>query len=66
MGVISTLKYGFCLISFEKMSVLDLYFIHGYIIIKYRLNLILSKIHQLFLELWPFFNVEKQFPFDIF
>ena len=48
---------SFCLISLEKMNVFDLYFIHRYIIIKYRL--IKSKIQKLFLELWPIFNVEK-------
>ena len=28
-------KNGFCKISFEKINVLDLYFIHRYVIIKY-------------------------------
>ena len=58
------LKNGFRLISFEKISVLDSNFIHRYIIIKYRSSTIQGKIHQLFLELWPFFNFEKWCPFD--
>ena len=36
MALFSTLKNDFHWISFEKFSVLDSYFIHGYIIIKYR------------------------------
>ena len=59
-------KNGFHLISFEKVSVLDSNFIHRYIIIKCRSSLIYGKIHQLLLELWPFFNFEKWFLFDIF
>ena len=57
---------GFQLISFEKISVLDRHFIHRYIIIKCRLISIKDKIHQLLWELWPFFNFENWFPFDIF
>ena len=34
------LKNGFCLISFEKISVMDSNFIHRYIIIKCRSSLI--------------------------
>ena len=45
--------------TFEKISELDLYFIQKHIIIKYRSSLIYGKIHQLFLELQPFFNFEK-------
>ena len=35
-GPFSALKNGFGLISFEKISVLESYFIHQYVIIKYR------------------------------
>ena len=38
---------------FENIGVLDSYFIHRYIIIKYRSSSIMDKIHQLFSELWP-------------
>ena len=58
-------KNGFCSIPFEKISVLDSYFIHRYIIIKCR-SFDLGKIHQLLWELWPFFNFEKWFSFDSF
>ena len=40
-------------ISFENIGVLDSYFIHRYIIIKYRSSSIMDKIHQLLSELWP-------------
>ena len=46
-------KNGFRGISFENIGVLDSYFIHRYIIIKYRSSLIMDKIHQLLSELWP-------------
>ena len=39
--------------SFENIGVLDSYFIHRYIIIKYRSSSIMDKIHQLLSELWP-------------
>ena len=39
-GLFSTLKNGFHSIAFEKISVLDSYFIHKHIIIKYRSSLI--------------------------
>ena len=42
--------------SFEKISILDSYLIHRYIIIKYRTSSIKGKIHQLLWELWPFFS----------
>ena len=35
-GPFSTLENGFRSITFEKISVLDSYFIHKHIIIKYR------------------------------
>ena len=40
-------KNGFPAITFEYIGVLDSYFIHMYIIIKYRSSLITEKIHQL-------------------
>ena len=46
-------KNGFRAISFENIGVLDSYFIHRYIIIKYRSSLIMDKIHRLLSELWP-------------
>ena len=46
-------KDGFRAISFENIGVLDSYFIHRYIIIKYRSSSIMDKIHQLLSELWP-------------
>ena len=48
------MKNGFRAISFEYIGVLDSYFIHMYIIIKYRSSSIMDKIHQLLSELWPF------------
>ena len=50
------MKNGFQAISFEYVGVLDSYFIHRYVIIKYRSSLIKYKIHRLLLELWPFVN----------
>ena len=46
-------------ISFEYISVLDSYFIHRYIIIKYRLSSITDKIYRLLSELWPLISVRK-------
>ena len=40
-------KNGFRAISFENIGVLDSYFIHRYISIKYRSSLITDKIHRL-------------------
>ena len=40
---------GFRSIYFEKISILGSYFIHRYIIIKYRSSSIKGKIHQLLL-----------------
>ena len=48
-----TYENGFRAISFEIIGVLDSYFIHRYIIIKYRSSSIMDKIHQLLSELWP-------------
>ena len=39
-GPFSRLKNGFRFITFEKISILDSYFIHEHIIIKYRSSLI--------------------------
>ena len=50
------MKNGFPAISFEYVGVLDSYFIHMYVIIKYRWSSITDKIHVLLLELWPFVN----------
>ena len=50
------MKNGFLAISFERVGVMDLYFIHRYVIIKYRSSKITDKIHRLLLELWPFVN----------
>ena len=41
------MKNGFQAVSFEHSYVLDSYFIHRYIIIKYRSSSIAGKIHQL-------------------
>ena len=60
-----TYKNGFRAISFENIGVLDSYFIHRFIIIKYRSSSIMDKIHQLS-ELWPLISNEKWFPGDIF
>ena len=48
-----TYENGFRAISFENIGVLDSYFIHRYVIIKYRSSSIMDKIHQLLSELWP-------------
>ena len=50
------MKNGLRAISFEYVGVLDSYFIHRYVIIKYRSSSITDKIHRLLLELWPFVN----------
>ena len=52
-------KNGFRAISYEYIGVLDSYFIHRYIIIKYRSSSITDKIHRLFSELWPLISVRK-------
>ena len=52
-------KNGFWAISFEIISVLDSYFIHRYIIIKYMSSSIKDKIYQLLPELWPLISVRK-------
>ena len=52
-------KNGFRAISFEYIGELDSYFIHRYIIIKYRSSSTTGKIHQLLSELWPLISVRK-------
>ena len=52
-------RNGFRAISFEYMGVLDSYFIHRFIIIKYRSSTITDKIHRLLSELWPLILVQK-------
>ena len=52
-------KNGFRTISFEYIGEMDSYFIHRYIIIKYRSSLITDKINQLLSELWPLISVLK-------
>ena len=41
---------------FESIGVLNSYFIHRYIIIKYWSNSMLGKIRRFLWELWPFFD----------
>ena len=50
---------GFRVISFEYVRLLDSYFIHRYIIIKYRSSSIKEKIHRLLSELWTLISVWK-------
>ena len=52
-------KNGFRAISFEHIGEMDSYFIHRYIIIKYRSSLITDKINQLLSELWPLISIMK-------
>ena len=51
------MKNGFQAISFEYSDVLDSYFMHRHIIIKYRSSSITNKIHQLLSELWPLVSI---------
>ena len=53
------MKNGFRAISFEDSYVLNSYFIHKYIIIKYRSSSITGKIHQLLSELRPLILARK-------
>ena len=50
------MKNGFQAIYFENSNVLDSYFIHRYVFIKYRSSSITDKIRRLLLEFWPFVN----------
>ena len=54
MAFFSSSENVFLSIFFEKISVLDSYFIHRYMITKYRSSSIEGKIHHLSWELWPF------------
>ena len=56
MALDFSMKNGFQAISFEYVGVLDSYFIHRYVTLKYRSSWITDKIHRLLLELWPFVN----------
>ena len=53
------MKNGLKAISFEYIGILDSFFIHRYIIIKYRSSLIKDKIHQYCQELCPLISVRK-------
>ena len=53
------MENGFQAISFEYSDILDPYFIHRYIIIKYISSSITDKLHQLLSELWPLILVRK-------
>ena len=52
-------KNCFRAISFEYIGEMDSYFIHRYIIIKYRSSLITDKINQFLSELWPLTSILK-------
>ena len=54
--LISVCEIGFRVISFEYIGILDSYFIHIFMVIKYRSSSITDKIHRLLSELWPFVN----------
>ena len=58
-------KNGFPVIYFENIALLDLCFIHRYIIIKHRSSLIKDQIHRLLSELWPLIIVRILFPLNI-
>ena len=53
------MKSGFRAIPFEYIGVLDPYFIHRYIIIKYRSSSIMDKIYSLLSELWTLMSIKK-------
>ena len=59
-------KNSFRVISVDIIGALDSYFIHRYIIIKYRSNSIKDKIHRSLSELWPLNSVRKWFLGDTF
>ena len=48
-------------ISFEYICVLDSYFIHRYVIIKYRSSSIMNKIHSSLSEFWPLLSIKNSF-----
>ena len=53
------MKNGFRVISFEYIGIVDSYFIHRYIMIKYKSSLIKDKIRRLLSELCPLISVRK-------
>ena len=59
------MKNGFRVISFEYIALLDLYFIHRYIIIKHRSSLINNQIYLFISDLWPLTLVRILFPPNI-
>ena len=61
-----SVKNGFLAISFENIDVLDSYFIHMYIIIKYRSSSIKDEIYRFLLELWPLISIRKMVLVDTF
>ena len=60
------MKNGFRAISFENIGILDSYFIHWYIIIKYRSSSIMDKIHSSLFRVFAIDLHKKWFPGDIF
>ena len=60
------MKNGFRAISFEYSDVLGSYFIHRYIIIKYRSSSIMGKSTNYYQSYGPWSRYEKWFPGDIF
>ena len=65
MALISVRKIGFRVISFEYIALLDLYFIHRYIIIKHRSSSIKDQIHRLLSELRPLTLARILLPLNI-
>ena len=53
------IKNGFRAISFENIAAMDSYFIHRYVIIKYRSSSIKDKIYLFLIELWPLISIRK-------
>ena len=56
MALFNSILLEKCLLPFEKYMILVPYFVHKYIIIKYRSNLIKGKIHQLLGSSGPFLD----------
>ena len=57
LSVRTYVRNGFHSIFFESIGVLNSYFIHSYVVIKYRSSSMLGKIRLLLWELWPFFDL---------
>ena len=51
------MKNSFCAISIKYICILDSYFIHRYIMLKYISSSIKDKIHRLLAELCPLISV---------